>query len=173
MTDAEIIKALEYCKNQGFVSKCCECRYKNSSGCVELLITDALDLINRQKAEIERLNTALDMAMKFHSEAADERDSANAEIERLETEYESVYEQARADILGNMADGGTSCHWCIEQHKAEAIKEFAERLKAECRQDRYAIQTSTKFGVVDKQYLRVVDESDIDNLVKEMVGDTE
>jgi hypothetical protein len=134
MTDAEIIKALEYCKNQGFVSKCCECRYKNSSGCVELLITDALDLINRQKAEIER----------------------------LETEYESVYEQARADILGNMADGGTSCHWCIEQHKAEAIKEFAERLK------------ERKFYVnFCRMYRCVVSVKVIDNLVKEMVGDAE
>jgi hypothetical protein len=122
----------------------------------------ALDLINRQKAEIERLNTALDMAMKFHSEAADERDSANAEIERLETEYESVYEQARADILGNMADGGTSCHWCIEQHKAEAIKEFEERLI-----------TQKTTAISCDLFEEVVRKSDIDNLVKEMVGDTE
>ena len=35
----------------------------------------------------------------------------NAEIEELEAEIDKQYEQARADILGNMADGGTSCHW--------------------------------------------------------------
>ena len=52
-----------------------------------------------------------------------------AEIERLEAEYEKVYEQAEANILGNMADGGTSCHWCIDKHRANAIKEFAYKLK--------------------------------------------
>ena len=52
-----------------------------------------------------------------------------AEIEELEAEIEKQYEQAKADILGNMANGGTSCHWCIDQHRADAVKEFAERLK--------------------------------------------
>jgi len=52
-----------------------------------------------------------------------------AEIEELEAEIDKQYEQAKADILGNMADGGTSCHWCIDQHRAEAVKEFVEMLK--------------------------------------------
>lgn len=56
--------------------------------------------------------------------------------------------------------------------KYAAIKEFAERLKAKCKQDRYVIQTSTKFGVIDKKYLQMVDESDIDETYKEMVGDS-
>jgi cell division septum initiation protein DivIVA len=132
MTDAEIIKALECCI-PSYHKKCDNCAYsKNKSHglsvrvCSEDMRQDALDLINRQKAEIER----------------------------LETEYESVYEQARADILGNMADGGTSCHWCIEQHKAEAIKEFAKKVKE-------------LFADGDE----VIDE--IDNIVKEMVGEME
>ena len=79
-----------------------------------------------------------------------------AENEELEKEIDQQYEQAQADILGNIADGGTSCHWCIAQHKAEAYKEFAERLKqvfwskAECD---FLIR-----GIVD-------------NLLKELVGD--
>ncbi len=42
MTDNEIIKALEYCKD-----------------CSANINSEILDLINRQKAEIERLNTEL------------------------------------------------------------------------------------------------------------------
>jgi hypothetical protein len=29
-----------------------------------------------------------------------------------------------------MANGGASCHWCIAEHKKNAVKDFAERLKA-------------------------------------------
>lgn len=136
MTDNEIIKALEHCKNQGFVSKCCECRYKNASGCVEYLITDALDLINHQKAEIEN------QSENFKRLVAEHR--------KLQTDYSSMQ-----STLAKMSMG-------VEQAKAEAIKEFAERLKTE---KTTAISCHT--------FEEVVRKSDINNLVKEMVGDTE
>ena len=51
------------------------------------------------------------------------------EYESLYTQeqYDKVYEQAENDILANMSDGGTSCHWCIEQHEKKASKETAEK----------------------------------------------
>lgn len=56
MTDNEIIKALECCKN----GLCANCPRLNTPEhilhCKEQLMCEALDLINRQKAEIERLN---------------------------------------------------------------------------------------------------------------------
>jgi hypothetical protein len=125
MTDAEIMKALEYCKNQGFVSKCCECRYKNSSGCVEHLITDALDLINRKNAEINKLTYQVNRLKKYD----EERD---------------IRLHARLTATA----------------KAEEIKEFAEKLKS-------------KLFIADDNFNPVVTEAEIDNLVKEMVGDTE
>lgn len=52
MTDDEIVKALDCCDN----CFCDECAYKSKLfHCKEDLCHDALDLINRQKAEIERL----------------------------------------------------------------------------------------------------------------------
>lgn len=58
MTDNEIIKALECCSTDG--RTCEECPYNEQTTdenfCDEKLQADALDLINRQKAEIERLN---------------------------------------------------------------------------------------------------------------------
>ena len=52
------------------------------------------------------------------------------ELEDLQAEVDKQYEQAKADILGNMADGGASCHWCIAEHEKIAVRKFAERLKA-------------------------------------------
>jgi hypothetical protein len=51
-----------------------------------------------------------------------------SEVEELEAECERQYEQAKADILANMADGGTSCHWCIDVHKAKAKSEVAREI---------------------------------------------
>ena len=97
---------------------------------------------------------------EYLKKCADMEDTINrqkAEIEELEAEIDKQYEKARADILGNMADGGTSCHWCIDQHKAEAVKEFAERLK----------QNGFPHCVKGVHGSLLVCEGDIDNLVKE------
>lgn len=49
------------------------------------------------------------------------------EYDDLCANYDKVYEQAKADILGNISDGGTSCHWCIDENrrigKEEALKQ--------------------------------------------------
>lgn len=172
-TDNEIIKMLNE-----FISRNEDVNYAAIT--IDLL-KDILDLINRQKAENEKLrkrvnfveqaNVQLREELKettekfncqqtVYADLSDIIREKNAEIERLQVDNSSMQ-----STLAKMSMG-------VEEAKAEAIKEFAERLKAECRQDRYSIQTTTKFGVLDKKYLRVVDEGDIDNLVKEMVGDS-
>lgn len=52
MNDNEIIKAIKYCMEQGITSECERCSDK--IGCRDTLLHNALDLINRQRAEIER-----------------------------------------------------------------------------------------------------------------------
>ena len=52
-TDEEIKKALECCTHS--CAACKECPYTDEKWCVHELTKDALDLINRQQAEIERL----------------------------------------------------------------------------------------------------------------------
>ena len=68
MTDNEIIKALECCSNScddGF-AKCDECpRFEEGSGCTLRTMKNALDLINRQKAEIERLENELKITREY------------------------------------------------------------------------------------------------------------
>lgn len=136
MTDYEIIKALECCADNT-EGKCRKCPFhKHKISCIDGLERNALDLINRQKAEIDS----------------------------LEAEIDKQYEQAEADILGNISDGGTSCHWCIDKTKqtarAEAIKEFAERLKE-------FFNDWSENGESNTIYVRSL----IDDLVGEMTGD--
>ena len=134
MTEKEIIKGLACCSNASW-SSChdCPCREKQfQNHCAFTLSGDALDLIKRQQAEIEE----------------------------LEAEIDKQYEQAEADILGNLPQGGASCHWCIDKHKAYAIKEFAERL--------ILVEETTAINCTTNE--KVVRVSDIVNLVKEMVG---
>lgn len=147
MADNEIIKALE--------KEIHLAEYVDSDYCSSVdvpLLRAAIDLINCYKAEIERLkkeceahrNTVIENEQRFLA--------LNLE---LESEIDKQYEQAKADILGNISDGGTSCHWCIAQHESEARKEFAERLKKE-------INVRATFSrEQDKNILRY-----IDNLLK-------
>ena len=55
MTDNEIIKALECCKRPVGTGACKDCPLDKDRPCTTTMIENALDLINRQKAEIERL----------------------------------------------------------------------------------------------------------------------
>ena len=93
MTDNEIIKALEYCCHNGYCKKCPHSCVDNKN--IEDL---ALDLINRQKAEIERLNTAVNIAeydkykAEFEEYKAEIQDNAIKEFaERLKERYTSVW----------------------------------------------------------------------------------
>ena len=103
-----IIKALECCINHEG-DNCPDCPYHYTvngfnHNCKEDMCADALFLIKELTEEI--------------------RD--------IEAEYDRAYEQAEADIHGNMADGGTSCHWCMDKTKADTVKRMQERLKREC-----------------------------------------
>jgi N utilization substance protein A len=60
MTDEQIKKALECCANNGDCKECAINPHKGNYGyCTSLAIKAALDLINHQKAEIERLKNNL------------------------------------------------------------------------------------------------------------------
>ena len=101
MTDNDIIKALEDAKKYKFVPD-------------EFFIDKTLDLINRQQAEVKRL----------------EQENFDRSL-------------------------------TIETWKWEAVKDFAERLKEKLHLN----------GAVIGSNCAIVNDVDIDNLVKEMVGE--
>jgi hypothetical protein len=143
-TDDEVIKALECCNTPG---SCWECPYyginevEYDDGCVQKLIQDILPFINRKNAEIERLNAVhADMteSLRLVSEA---NKDMQAEIEKLGRDHYQILPDGRLELIPRTD---------INAIKAEAIKEFAERLKP-------------KLSYYDEVY--------VDTLVKEMTED--
>lgn len=103
-TDEEVIKALEYHSDP---AKTCvsECAYGYQRYCGSKMAKDALDLINRQKAEISALTSAVD--------------NSTQEFLKLHDKYQ----EQKAEVAFWMDAAANA--------KKEAVKEFAERLKKE------------------------------------------
>ena len=96
-TDEEIIKALECCAN----GECDECIYYDCSPCKEYLNNAALDLINRQKEEIEQLKHKYELS-EAEREAnikgfADEITKANSECEKWYHDYHVIKEELKQE----------------------------------------------------------------------------
>jgi hypothetical protein len=123
MTDREIIQGLKCCDDFEW---CVQCSLQGVIDCRTVLTGNALDLITRQQAEIERLN--------------EDKSFLKDEFERF-----------RIRVLPIA--------------KAEAIKEFAERLKAK----KHICLPPNGYPIDENDW--VIYEDDIDNLVKEMVGE--
>ena len=82
LTPEEIIKALECCGNV-VTSTCKGCPYyiTHNANCVKALMHDALDLNNRQQAEIEELKHEREVLLEDIHHSADQ---INEQIEELE-----------------------------------------------------------------------------------------
>ena len=95
----DVIKALECCTNES--ESCAGCPFIEKGAC--------------------RQSSLLKLALALIKELTEE-------IKDLEADYDRVYEQAEADIHGNMADGGTSCHWCMDKTKVDTVKMMQSKL---------------------------------------------
>ena len=144
MTDNEIVKALE--------SEVKSAEYVDSDYCdgVDLtLIKSAIDLINRQKAQLADERAKIEICAETISRQ-------DAEIERLKRISVSPSKDPM-DFCGVLCDYAEEL---IDKAKAEAYKEFAERLKG-------GAQIADCFD----SYNMVVGTYFIDKLLKEMVGE--
>lgn len=130
MTDNEIIKALEVCV--GIHNDCGNCpllEYSQATDeCMTEAMSNALDLINRQKAEIEIMTRNNELMSK--------------NIQQL------IHENLQMMTT-------------IKSGQSEAIKEFAEKCK------------NTVYRRLTYAADILLLQNDIDDLVKEMVGDSD
>lgn len=145
LTNNEIIKTLE-----GAILNAKRCDSKVWS--IEIYkLENVLDLINRLQAEKEEL--------------VGNNDKLKAEIERLTNAYkqcawerdvfaEDIKQEIKKDCSYLMLD--------IKNIKAEAYKEFTEKLKE---------FMHNKFKALDEYEFEYITERDINNLAKELVGD--
>ena len=139
MEDTKIIKALECCRDAAHNPDFCyECPYDEAENCTILFAQDTLDLINRQKAEIERLNSLVDDQFWDFCSI-------------------SGCEGASKDCWKTCPDSR------YNKTKSEAIKEFAERLKA--------VYADKRYDRPNAHTLILFLFNNIDRLVKEMLGD--
>ena len=121
--------------------------------CSANLNVEIIDLITRQQAEIENLkveNQSLRSAansLKMHYE------EAQAELESLK--IFRGYAEKRASDYKTMRDKYLNA-------KSEAYKEFAEKLKE---------FMHNKFKALDEYEFEYITERDINNLLKEMLGE--
>ena len=153
MNDNDIIKAIEHCLSR---AECYDCpgnpHIGNYGYCTDNLLRNALDLINRQKAEIERLKA--------------ENKTAQTERDQWYAEYHSVkFDLKQSKMYEN------SAHKLAEDYiakfrtaRAEAIKEFAERLKNK--------SDYCYLGNIDSLAYRIL-EKDLNALVKGMTEEAE
>ena len=172
MTDKEIIKALEKIA-----------QYSGFTDDVSNTLLSALDLINRQQTEVERLKDILydadgvnlvnywyqqcEIAENGNRNFDEENKKLKAEIEKLKNENNSMREDITQSVK-ELKNLGVLYAKDISKSKSEAIKEFAESLKEKAHtQPIFDTYCGNKYmGDVSKVYV-----ADIDNLVKEMVGE--
>ena len=162
MTDNEIIKALECCMDKSIMS-CQECPIRMECHNYETDIKkEALDLINRQKAEIEFLKNELSNIEFLNKELEIDKKDLKAEIERLEKENQLLLDNHPANTHRNCViiyNGIIYTKTLYDYAKFltdvsnEAVKEFALELKRIPRMWVY--------------------KNEIDNLLKEMVGESD
>ena len=111
MSDNEIKKALECCSEPA--GKCC-CEvcplHHREDSCTTALIKMAVELVNRQQAEIERLERNFKAA------------KVDAKLKKQEIERFVVKQYALKAVIKRYEKD-------LKKAKSEAIKEFAERLK--------------------------------------------
>lgn len=137
LTDEEIIKALtELSRYTGFQKKYTQ------------VLNATPDLIKRQKAENDSANAKIEIC----AEVIERQD---AEIKMLKKCPKCVYEYD-CEITEYCVQGPCSNFKTVEQIKAEAYKEFAERLKS------YLLLNK-------KGEMSVVSFENIDNLLKGML----
>ena len=161
LTDNEIIKALECC----ITSDCHGCALGHhatgtyNEHCGNDLMKNALDLINRQKAEINRKEKVFIETLRRCALKDEIISEKTAEIERLKAENEELNQKYAWKHKEYMQ--------YRKKHslfKAEAYKECIEKVKEEIYSQPHS--RSLEASVERARIIKI-----FDNLLKEMVGE--
>lgn len=131
LTDEEIVKALEICKTSS-IKGCDGCPFDTLSYCDEITI-NALNLINRQKAEIERLTEERKTAnmhdlmywFNAYKECAD--DCEKYVIEASDNKAECIRLQKQVDELKEERENMQTEIIATEEKRLQAVKDTAEK----------------------------------------------
>lgn len=181
LTDGEIVKALECCCT--YKGKCTDCPAfvkVDRSNCKQVLL-GAIEIINRLQADLIDKEKQLQKALKSMAvnktkviDCEREIDCQKSEIERLKPFEDKIAEFNSHIRVEDMLVFASSLEEWLEfcdNLKAEAYKEFAEKTNSivDSLIEKYSIKDFEEFKAIC-QVLRGL-KNDIDNLLKELVGD--
>ena len=180
LTDAEVVKALERCLEDGY-DHCSDCPYNEKVQCTFELMSDSLDLIKRKdevidgqdveimrlKHEIEKLKTELvsaDEVIGFRDAEIERLRNSNGEMfVTISKQDEEIERLKKAYLVYEETTG-------LKQAKSKAYKEFAERLNKdfdEMRRDYRNVLNS------DGACAMIIAIKVTNNLLKELVGESD
>ena len=164
MTDNEIVKALECCADEHEDCKNCPV-YDFCKEHSHEMVKATFDLINRQKAEIEALIAGQETLQKYIAEQKAEIENYshnNRTMTKDIRELQKALERAKAEIERLQKKKKKKAFILAENRKneikAEAIKEFAERLKK---------RIAWRYTALFCERLNEI----MDDIVEEMVGE--
>ena len=159
LTDSEIVKALECCKYE-YDTKCELCCYNfySRTGCRAELRRNALDLINRLQAENGRQKSDNKQHKSVINNLRQELKDLRAKCKSEHLKF-LIYEKKVEELSEILSD---TIRIRQTEIKAEAYKEFAERLKKALYSDSCRLVFDSDLDIF---------ECAIDNLLKELVGE--
>ena len=155
LTDEEIVKDIE-----------ANIKYMHDNGFDEILVDmedmkQYLNIIHRLQAKIDKkqayvedLLKELDRSIEINAELQTqvyglkaENGQLRLENNDLEANLEKAYEIERANIQAEIAEAGTSCHWCKEQTVKDTAKEILIPL-IDCEKQIDPLQTGIRWSVL-------------------------
>lgn len=92
------------------------------------IISKYEELTNDYKHEIERLNNEYNKAFERLKSQQREIDRLKEENDFLNRTDEDRCKEAESTIRASIANAGTSCRWCEDTIRKNAVKEFAESI---------------------------------------------
>lgn len=158
-TDEEIMEALANCAFSAHNPDACkECHYNNVGApiCIAYCTKDALELMYRQESESNRLQKEVSLVSILFQDLQEQAEEYRLKIENLQ----NVISNQQIEISAKIE----------KRIKAEAYKEFAEKLQAFCKKI-IAQKWNEKAAPISWSYAYADFIDDIDNLLKEMVGE--
>lgn len=163
-TDSEIVKALKCCTTNGASCKDCPAFVKVDRSNCKKYFRGALDLINRQEADLIDKEKQLQKALKSMAvnktkviDCEREIDCQKSEIERLKPFEDKISEFKSHIRVEDMLVFASSLEEWLEfcdNLKVEAYKECIEKVKE-----------------IGRENYNEIIEDDLDNLLKELVGE--
>jgi predicted DNA-binding protein YlxM (UPF0122 family) len=129
MTDKEIIKAFEHCRIK---KDCKKCPLERTTNCMPILFEEVFSLINRQQAEIERLEDTLKIYHKYNPAIRHAKSEAIKEFaERLNAQFSNMENQPPSDrMIIRINEVKSLMDWILhditKQAIAEVVKEMTE-----------------------------------------------